>query len=107
MATYDAEWARNVYQTYAKLCARAQQINICIRQNAEFSHGRTLSLEAIKASLIWSIQHSSLQRRWTDYKRLCRKTPLDETLLNRVTKDIIEAGEEIDVEKKQRQFDFA
>lgn len=106
MSTYDASWARKVYSQYAKLCTRAQQINMCIRQTAKDYRPFELSTEAVVEALTWWIRHKSTQQYWNRYKRLCRVTPLDEELLISVTRELLDVAYEVDVEKKQRQFDF-
>jgi len=107
MGTYDASWARNVYTTYAKLCPRAQQIITCIQETAKDYRPFVLSRESIIDALTWNIQHKSPQTTWNAFKRLCKRTPLDVDLLKKVTKAILDIAVEVDVEKKQRQFEFS
>jgi len=100
---YDRTWARSVYEAYAKLCTRAQQIDACLAQLYEQRTGRKLIRKEIADVLVDAIQGKGRKKFWTDYKRLCKKTPLDVKLLERI------AGElrvKVDVEKIQRQFDF-
>jgi len=107
MKTYDASWARNVYSTYAKLCPRAQQIDSCIQAAMDDMYGCHCAREKIIDALCFGIAHSNLQSYWTAYKRLCKRTPLDKDLLAKVTEQTYNLVVEVDVEKKQRQFQFS
>lgn len=78
---YDRTWARSVYDKYAKLCTRAQQINLCILQNAAELYGSNMRLVDLVQILTDSIQGKSNKKLWPTYKRLCKKTPLAMDLL--------------------------
>jgi len=106
MSTYDALWAQEVYNTYAKLCTRAQQIDACIQQTLDQKYGGHPIRAAIVEALIASIRQKGRQTLWCQYKRLVRRTPLDQDLLSIVSSNVYNAIHEIDVDKKQRQFEF-
>ena len=98
---YDRDWARSVYEGYAKLCTRAQQIDACILQLAHEKTGRNWPRIGLVRALIDSIQAKSSRRLWPMYKRLVKRTPLDRELLENVTKVTLTAmGDEV------RQFEF-
>lgn len=103
---YDATWARKVYTTYAKLCTRAQQIDACIQQTLDQVYGGHPIRAAIVDALVRSIQDRKKQQLWNTYKRLVRRTPLDQELLKQCSVLVYNHIHEIDVEKNQRQFDF-
>lgn len=106
MKAYDASWARGVYSTYAKLCTRAQQMDGCILETIRQTYGRTLSRESLISIIIADIQHAAGNKLWRLYKRLNKKTPLDRDLLRAVSDMVYYALEEIDVDEKQRQFEW-
>ena len=81
---YDRTWARTVYEKYAKMCTRAHQINLCIRQIVQQKTGKEVLITDIVYTLVDSIQAKITPTLWQRYKRLVKKTPLDETLLNTV-----------------------
>jgi len=109
---YDRAWARSVHSAYAKLCTRAQQIDICIQQNiAELYSSEPRRIQVVDV-LVSSIQGKVDKKIWTSYKRLCKVSPLDKNLLMAVSyqvwKNITDEDKqltlfEIDVDKKLRQ----
>lgn len=103
---YDAVWAQKVYKTYAKLHTRVQQIDACIQQMQDQNLGSHCPVSSIAEALIQSIRSTGRQSLWTQYKRLVKRTPLDQALLLKIAKEVYWAVYEIDVEKKQRQFEF-
>lgn len=100
---YDREWARDVVTNYQKLCARAQQIDMCIQQMYKQRYDRDCTRHDIQVVLIDSVQGKLTPRYWREYKRLVKRTPLDKDLLEMVCNTI---GAKIDVEKLQRQFEW-
>lgn len=101
---YDRTWARQVYEQYAKLCTRAQQIDACIQQELNILTGRKPARFEIISVLIDSIQGKSSSRLWTEYKRLVKKTPLDKDKLKLVSSLFRAAfGDEI----RQMELEFA
>ncbi len=93
---YDRTWARSVYEKYAKLYTRVQQIDLCILQTAEAKSGRQWPRMALVRALIDSIQYKQHKQLWPLYKRLVKRTPLDKELLETVTKVTLQAmGDEI------------
>lgn len=104
---YDATWARSVYNTYAKLHTRVQQIDTCIQQTLDQEKGGHPLRAVIVSVLVRSIQVNNKQQLWNLYKRLVKRTPLDQELLKKVSVLAYNEIHEIDVEKNQRQFDFS
>jgi len=100
---YDRTWARSVYTGYAKLCTRAQQIDLCILQTFENTTGYKPTRSELVELLISSIQAKINPTLWTRYKRLVKRTPLDYELLNDVTKVTIQ---EYGYVPDQFAFDF-
>lgn len=100
---YDRDWARSTVENHRKSCTRAQQINLCIQQLYDNSPCRLLLIKDIQDVLIDSLQGKGDKALWVEYKRLCRKTPLDKELLEKVARKIFN---KVDVEKLQRQFVF-
>lgn len=78
---YDRTWARSVYTGYAKLCTRAQQIDLCILQTIAAQTGRNYTRASLVTVLIDSIQGKEFKQLWPLYKRLVKRTPLDKDLL--------------------------
>jgi len=101
---YDRNWARSVVENYQKLCTRAQQIDACLQQLYQDSRLRTITRYDIQQELITSLQDKRRSKLWTDYKRLCKKSPLDKELLIKVSNLL---SIKVDVEKLQRQFEFS
>jgi len=83
---YDRAWARSVYGTYVKLCTRAQQIDLCILQTIAAQTGRKFATAPLRRALVDSIQGARQKSLWPLYKRLSKKTPLDQELLERVSR---------------------
>jgi len=100
---YDRTWARSVYEKYAKICTRAYQINLCIRQLIQEKFAKNLLLTDIEAILIDSLQAKCGKTLWPKYKRLVKKMPLDKGMLEEVSFMVfsIFSSEEI-----ARQFEF-
>lgn len=101
---YDRDWARSIVENYQKLRTRAQQIDMCIQQLYQQETGRYVLRQQLKNILVDSVQGKCNKALWPDYKRLVRKTPLDNKLLKRVYNNF---KWQIDVDIIQRQFDFS
>lgn len=87
---YAYSWAEGILGAYEKSCTRARQINACIVQYALTLDSRViLSNDAIKKALIGSIQGFDREKLWRDYKRLVKKSPLDDQLLGKVAARIL------------------
>lgn len=100
---YDRLWAQGIVENYHKLCARAQQIDMCIQQLYKQRTGRDCTRWDIKVSLVDSVQGKTSASIWRLYKKVVKKTPLDKTLLEKICGIMII---KIDVDKLQRQFDW-
>lgn len=81
---YDRTWARSVYEKYAKLCTRTQQIDMCILEIIAARTGRQHRRAALVCVLIDSIQGRDFKQLWPLYKRLVKRTPLDKVLLENI-----------------------
>jgi len=101
---YDRDWARSVLKVYKMSCTRAGQIDLCLKQLYHDSRSKDLLQKDIDDFLLDSIQGKTRQDNWRMYKRLVKRTPLDKELLGNVFKRL---AIKVDVEKKQRQFDFS
>lgn len=101
---YDRQWARSIVENYQKLHARAQQVDACLQQLVVLSYDGKLLRKDIQDLLVDSLQGKCMKGFWNEYKRLVRRTPLDQKLLYRIAGKL---STEIDVEKIQRQFDFS
>lgn len=100
---YSIKWAEGIYLTYIDCNARAQNMPRVIEQAAAKILGWELRSKAIKRHLVESIAGKGNKQLWPLYKRLCRKTPLDGKLLERVCRAIY--WPELD-EWNQLKFDF-
>jgi len=92
-----------VYEKYAKVCTRAYQINLCIRQLVLEKTGKELLLTEIVSILVDSLQAKSRKSLWIKYKRLVKRTPLDKALLKEVSEFFTM---ELDDGKTTKQFEF-
>lgn len=101
---YDRQWTRSIVENYQKLRPRAQQIDNCLQQLVVTSDGQPLLRKDIQDLLVDSLQGKRMKELWPEYKRLVRRTPLDQKLLYRIAGRL---SVEVDVEKRQRQFDFS
>lgn len=101
---YDRQWARSIVENYQRLHPRVQQIDACLTQLVILPHDEKLLRKDIQDLLVDSLQGKRLKELWNDYKRLVRKTPLDHKLIYKIAGKL---SVEIDVEKKQRQFEFS
>lgn len=100
---YSIKWAEKVYSTYMDCNARAQNMPRVIEQAAARLLGWELRQVDVKRHLVASIAGRGCKSLWTDYKRLCRRTPLDGKLLERVCKAIYWPERD---EWNQLKFDF-
>lgn len=85
---YSTKWAEGIYSTYVDCNARAQNMPRVIEQTAAKILGWELRSVAIKRHLVASIAGRGNKDLWRLYKRLCRKTPLDGKLLEKVCRAI-------------------
>lgn len=87
---YAYSWAEGVLRTYKTSCTRAGQIDACIVQKAlTVTEKHPIGSQSVKRALIGSIQGLDQGKLWSQYKRLCRKSPLDSALLGKVAETIL------------------
>lgn len=86
---YAESWAQGIFKAYRMSCTRAGQIDLCILQVKGGGEAHTQMLrKGIETQVIRSIQGYDKGKLWRDYKRLCKKTPLDVKLLHAVTDQV-------------------
>ncbi len=100
---YDRQWARSVVENYQKMHARVHQIDACLQQLVVLRGDNKLTRKQIQDMLTDDIQGKRLKGFWLDYKRLVKRSPLDQKLLYKVAGRL---SVEVDVEQMQRQFEF-
>ncbi len=76
---------------------------MCIEQQYISRNHRVLQSADLNRVLLDSLSEKTSRKLWNLYKRLCKKSPLDIELLNKV---VTLVTNEVDVEFLQRQFEF-
>jgi hypothetical protein len=84
---YDRSWARLTYEKYSNMRPRAHQINLCLMQLITTESGEKWLETKLIDCLIDSIQGKSCKELWPWYKRLVKKSPLDQKLLYKVARN--------------------
>lgn len=100
---YDKTWAQDIVKKYKMMCARTHQIDLCIQQLYKHNTGRECLIHDIQALQVKSLQGVVDKRLWIHYKRLVKKTPLNQDLLKKVAAMYTS---KIDADSLQRQFQW-
>lgn len=87
--SYSLNWAQRIVGTFTESCTRAEQIKLCICQTSWRFTKVPITPEAITHALVLSLSRRGDKSLWPAYKRLCKKTPLDIKLLEKVTALIV------------------
>lgn len=103
---YDRQWTRTIVDGFRNVCARANNIEMCLIETVYDITTLTITQASLYKSLLWALQRGDKSRLWYKYKRLCKVSPLDVELLKATARILIEVqGLRLD-DENQLTLDF-